>query len=124
MDEKTVFENRLSDADKQLLSLKFEVLKTVRLKKKEIEEIEEAQKEELLQLFKSLNLQSYSSNDVFVRYNAPGVTTKINSKKLKEELPDVYNSYVITSSRKEFLSVKVREDDDAKFLEKYYSEED
>ena len=48
-----------------------------RLKKAEIEELEEIQKEELIELFKYYHLPSYSAHDIQVRYYEPKVTLLI-----------------------------------------------
>lgn len=41
-----------------------------------------------------------------ISYYAPTTTTTVDSKRLREELPDVYNLYSKTSNRREYITVK------------------
>ena len=43
-----------------------------------------------------------------IRYNIPLETKKLDSKKLQEELPEIYEQYSYTSERKGFISVKIK----------------
>jgi len=96
----------LSKDDKDLLSQKIYELKLTRLKKAEIEELEEIQKEELIELFKYYHLPSYSAHDIQVRYYEPKVTLTFDSARFKQDYPEIAEEYLKESSRKEFISIK------------------
>lgn len=119
MDEYPV--KRLSDEEKEFLAQKILEIKTAKEKKDAAEAEEKARKEELLEAFKLLELKSYAAHDTKVSYVEAKQTFKIDSKRLKKDLPDIYDSYAVASERKEFLTVHIKsdEDSDAKFIEKY-----
>lgn len=112
---------RLSAEEKDFLAQKILEVKTAKEKKEAAEAEEKARKEELLEVFKLLELKSYFAHDTRVSLIDAKQTFKIDSKKLKAELPDIYNSYAVASERKEYLTVQIKndEDSDAKFIEKY-----
>ncbi|WNY23992.1 hypothetical protein MmiHf6_13170 [Methanimicrococcus hongohii] len=117
--------SQLSDADKLILSGKIAEVKAAKEQKEKAEAYEKEKKEELLQIFKSLGLTSYSAHDTFVRYFESASYLKLNSAKLKKEIPEIFTAYSAPAERKEYLTVRIKdnENSDAKFIEKYYTEE-
>lgn len=116
---------KLTESDKQRLSQKIYEIKEAKIQKQIAEQKEIERKEELLSIFESLGITSYTAHDTDVRYTKPTTYQKINSSKLKKELPDVFAAYSAPESRKGFLTIKIRDDEDSdeKFIEKYFTDD-
>lgn len=77
---------------------------------KEIKEQEEELKTKILNAMKDNNLIKIETPDLSITYIAPTKRESLNSKKLKEEKPDIYLEYLQLSDVKDSIRIKVKED--------------
>lgn len=75
--------------------------------KKEIEYQEELLKEQLLEIMPSMDKSSVIVDGLAITYKAGTTRKSLDSKRLKEECPDVYETYLKESSVSPSISIKV-----------------
>lgn len=77
-------------------------------KVKDIKDAEEKLKEAIKAEMVEKNIIKLETNDLLVTYVAPTTRESLDSKTLKAELPDIYDSYVKISNVKDSIRVKVK----------------
>ena len=65
-------------------------------------------KEALKESMEKYNIPSYEDNFIKVTYRKPSTRTTVDSKKLKEELPDIYEEYSKTTNVASSVSVEAK----------------
>ena len=65
-------------------------------------------KEEIKKAMEENNILTYEDDFVKFSYRKPSIRTTIDSKKLKEELPDIYEEYSKTFSVSSSVSLEVK----------------
>lgn len=73
--------------------------------RKDLEEAEKVLKEQLLEEMLPYGLDYVENDSVEVRFMEPTTTSKINSKQLEIDHPEIYAEYVQVSEKKGFLKV-------------------
>lgn len=74
----------------------------------EIKDAEDKLKEAIKAEMAEKNIIKLETNDLLVTYVAPTTRESLDSKTLKAELPDIYDSYVKISNVKDSIRVKVK----------------
>lgn len=77
-------------------------------KVKDIKDAEEKLKEAIKAEMVEKNIIKLETSDLLVTYVAPTTRESLDSKTLKAELPDIYDSYVKISNVKDSIRVKVK----------------
>jgi len=62
----------------------------------------------ILEFMESSGTTKLENNIVFITYTAPYKRDGIDTKKLKEELPDVYETYYKPSNVKDSVTIKIK----------------
>lgn len=75
---------------------------------KEIKEKEEELKQNILSEMESKNILKLETDDLTITYIAPAERETFDSKKFREENPDLYDEYVKFSPVKSSIRVKVK----------------
>jgi len=83
----------------QIVNFKKEMLKMELLEKQLKEEIKEATEKN--------NVTSLEFGELKIKYRSASTRTSIDSKRLKEELPDIYEEYSKTSEVASSISISV-----------------
>lgn len=83
----------------QIVNFKKEMLKMELLEKQLKEEIKEAMEKN--------NVTSLEFGELKIKYRSASTRTSIDSKRLKEELPDIYEEYSKTSEVASSISISV-----------------
>lgn len=81
------------------------------VQKAEIEAIEKRQedlKAFLLEQMEKAGVKKWETGNIAVTYVAPSTRVTIDSKRLKEEQPEVYNSYTKVTETKQSLRIKIK----------------
>lgn len=76
---------------------------------KELEEKEKAMKTALRDAMKEGMIVKIDNDDISVSYVGPSTQEKIDSKALKADLPDIYNTYCNISPRADYVKLVVKE---------------
>lgn len=77
-------------------------------KVKEIKDAEEKLKEAIKAEMASKGVIKLETSDITITYVAPTTRETLDTKALKEELPDIYDTYVKLSDVKDSIRVKVK----------------
>ena len=77
-------------------------------KVKEIKDAEEKLKEAIKAEMVSKSLIKLETDDLTITYVAPTTRESLDSKALKTELPDIYDTYAKVSNVKDSIRVKVK----------------
>ena len=77
-------------------------------KMKEIKEAEDALKAAILEEMESKGILSIKTEEMTISYIAESERESLDSKKLKEEKPDLYDEYVKFSPVKSSIRIKLR----------------
>lgn len=64
-------------------------------------------KEALKEAFEKNGIKSWSTDGLNASYRAATTSTRIDSKRLKEELPDIYEEYSKTSNVSSSITLKI-----------------
>lgn len=64
----------------------------------------------IMDIMKSAGVKTIKTDYITLSYVSPSVRKTLDSKRLKEEHPDIYEEYLKESSVKESLRIKMRED--------------
>ena len=97
----------VDDAIRKLADLEQVIL----VQKSEIEAIEKQQgnlKAFLLEQMEKSGVKKWETENIIVTYVAPSTRATIDSKRLKEEQPEVYNSYAKVTETKQSLRIKIK----------------
>lgn len=89
------------------------ILKTLgelEVQSKKIKEQQETLKIDLLNAMESHGVKKWDNEVMTISYVASTTKTSVDSKKLKEELPDVFSKYSKTSKVKSSIRIKLKED--------------
>ncbi|WP_338102895.1 hypothetical protein [Methanolapillus millepedarum] len=78
-------------------------IKAVRDELDELTELEETLKSELIDRFKSENIDNYEGAGVTVDLVEAKIENRLDTKRLKEEDPDLYQKYLHPVERREHL---------------------
>ena len=65
-------------------------------------------KEAALEAMKACGVKSWKCDRMSMTYVAPKVSKRLDSKKLKEEHPDIYEEYTTESQQKESILIKIK----------------
>lgn len=65
-------------------------------------------KEQLKKVMEEHGISTFENEYIKVSYKKPSVRTTVDSKKLKEELPEIYNEYTKTSNVSSSISLEVK----------------
>ena len=65
-------------------------------------------KEGLYDLMEQYNVKSWKGNDVVITRSLPTTSVSLDSKKVKEKYPDVYDQCTKETKRKGFLKIMVK----------------
>lgn len=79
---------------------------------KEIAEKQKQMKEAILQAMKEKEILKIEAPEVTITYVAPTTTEKLDSKALKKELPDIYDTYCQISQRADYIKITIKEKKD------------
>lgn len=74
----------------------------------EIEMAKKEIKEQLKKVMEEHGISTFENEYIKVTYKKPSVRTTVDSKKLKEELPEIYNEYTKTSNVSSSISLEVK----------------
>lgn len=74
----------------------------------EIDLIEKQLKEDILILMEQTGKTTYEDDNLTIVYKKGSSRDTLDSKKLKEEMPDIYSSYVRTSEVRPSVSISVK----------------
>ena len=80
----------------------------IEIKMKELKAKEEELKQMILKKIKEKNLLKLDAEELSISYIAPSERETLDSKALKEELPDVYNNYIKFSPVKSSIRIKLK----------------
>lgn len=83
-------------------------IKDFELQVKAIKEKEDELKEKILVAMREHGVTKIESPDLTISYIAPTTKDTLDTKKLKEERPDVYNEYVRVSEVKDSIRIRVK----------------
>jgi len=83
-------------------------LQELEIQAKEIEVQEKVLKEDLLKAMETHNVKKWDNEVMTVTYTAPTTRTSIDSKKLKEELPEIAEKYSKISNVKSSIKIKLK----------------
>ncbi|MBE6089865.1 MAG: hypothetical protein E7206_17890 [Clostridium beijerinckii] len=75
---------------------------------KNIEEQQKKLKEDLLQAMETHGVKKWDNEIMTITYTEPTARTSVDSKRLKEELPDVFSKYSKTSNVKSSIRIKLK----------------
>lgn len=76
--------------------------------RKRLEEEEKALKDKLKAAMEQYDVKKYSSGVLNITYIAATTETRIDSKLLKEELPDVWKKYSNTNPKSAYIKIEVK----------------
>lgn len=93
--------------DKNLAKTYIEKKRELENLEKEINDIENNLKSELLPLMNNMSKNKLVSNGISASITTGYIKYSIDTKKLKEKEPSVYNKYLKTTSVNEYLTLKV-----------------
>ncbi len=88
------------------------VLKRIQELELQAAKIDEAKKklrEDLLQAMETYGVKKWDNDIMTITYTAPTKRSTVDSKKLKEELPDIFSKYIKTSNVKSSIKIKLKE---------------
>jgi hypothetical protein len=83
-------------------------LEALEIQSKSIEEKQKKLKEDLLQAMEKYGVKKWDNEVMTISYVAPTTKSTVDSKKLKEELPDIFSKYIKTSNVKSSIRVKLK----------------
>lgn len=83
-------------------------LQELEVQAKKIELQEKALKENLLKAMEKHDIKKWDNEVMIVTYVAPTTRTSIDSKKLKEDMPEVVEKYSKTSNVKSSIRIKLK----------------
>ena len=75
---------------------------------KDLEALQDSYKENLLKEMEENNVLKVDTEELSISYVAPSTRETLDSKKLKEDLPDIYDLYVKFTDVKSSLRIKVK----------------
>lgn len=75
---------------------------------KYLKELQDSYKENLLKEMEENNVLKVDTEELSISYVAPSTREILDSKKLKEDLPDIYDLYVKFTDVKSSLRIKVK----------------
>ena len=75
---------------------------------KDLKALQDSYKENLLKEMEENNVLKVDTEELSISYVAPSTRETLDSKKLKEDLPDIYDLYVIFTDVKSSLRIKVK----------------
>lgn len=75
---------------------------------KELKALQDGYKETLLKAMEENNVIKIDNDNLLVTYIAPTQRETLDSKTLKEELPDIYDSYVKFTDVKSSIRIKIK----------------
>ena len=88
-----------------------DAINTITTIEKEIKRLKEMQddyKEQLLKAMEENNILKFDISELTITRKAPTTRESIDTKALKEELPDIYDTYCKISNVKGSLTIKVK----------------
>lgn len=77
------------------------------IEKKRIEENEKAMRAKILEAMKEYGVKSFVSNEVRFTYIDPGTRTRIDTARLRKEMPDIAEQYTKESVTSESVQIRV-----------------
>lgn len=75
---------------------------------KDLKALQDGYKENLLKEMEENNVLKVDTEELSISYVAPSTRETLDSKKLKEDLPDIYDLYVKFTDVKSSLRIKVK----------------
>ena len=75
---------------------------------KDLKALQDSYKEKLLREMEENNVLKVDTEELSISYVAPSTRETLDSKKLKEDLPDIYDLYVKFTDVKSSLRIKVK----------------
>lgn len=75
---------------------------------KDLKALQDSYKEKLLKEMEENNVLKVDTEKLLISYVAPSTRETLDSKKLKEDLPDIYDLYVKFTDVKSSLRIKVK----------------
>ena len=75
---------------------------------KDLKALQDSYKENLLKEMEENNVLKVDTEELSISYVAPSTRETLDSKKLKEDLPDIYDLYVKFTDVKSSLRIKVK----------------
>ena len=75
---------------------------------KDLKALQDSYKENLLKEMEEKNVLKIDTEKLLISYVAPSTRETLDSKKLKEDLPDIYDLYVKFTDVKSSLRIKVK----------------
>ncbi|MDD7754533.1 MAG: hypothetical protein PUJ51_08500 [Clostridiales bacterium] len=75
---------------------------------KDLKALQDSYKENLLKEMEEKNVLKIDTEELSISYVAPSTRETLDSKKLKEDLPDIYDLYVKFTDVKSSLRIKVK----------------
>lgn len=75
---------------------------------KDLKALQDGYKENLLKEMEENNVLKIDTEELSISYVAPSTRETLDSKKLKEDLPDIYDLYVKFTDVKSSLRIKVK----------------
>lgn len=75
---------------------------------KDLKALQDSYKENLLKEMEENNVLKVDTEELLISYVAPSTRETLDSKKLKEDLPDIYDLYVKFTDVKSSLRIKVK----------------
>ena len=75
---------------------------------KDLKALQDSYKEKLLKEMEENNVLKVDTEELSISYVAPSTRETLDSKKVKEDLPDIYDLYVKFTDVKSSLRIKVK----------------
>lgn len=75
---------------------------------KDLKALQDSYKENLLKEMEEKNVLKIDTEELLISYVTPSTRETLDSKKLKEDLPDIYDLYVKFTDVKSSLRIKVK----------------
>lgn len=99
---------KVNEGSLELASEAINKIKEVECKVKELKAIQEEYKEKLLEIMEANDILKFDNETITITRKEPTTRESLDSKLLREELPDVYNAYARISDVKGSITIKVK----------------
>ena len=99
---------KVNEGSLELASDAINKIKEVECKVKELKEIQDEYKAKLLEIMEENNILKFDNEAITITRKAATTRETLDSKLLREELPDVYDSYIKFTDVKGSVTIKVK----------------
>ena len=100
--------DKLENGEYGLVSDAINTIVEIEKQIKDLKSLQDSYKENLLKEMEENNVLKIDTEELSISYVAPSTRETLDSKKLKEDLPDIYDLYVKFTDVKSSLRIKVK----------------